>query len=78
VRRPEDEPEETLRHQTRHEALDLPPAPRHGSLVPRWLALVVLIALLAAAATGVWQLLTSPTREPGDALRRELEQSPAR
>lgn len=61
VRDPEDDPAETLHHEGTA-PLDLPPSPRRGSLVPRWLAWLVLVALLAAAATGVWQLLTAPVR----------------
>lgn len=61
MREPEDEADETLRH-GEMAPLDLPVAPRRGSLVPRWLAWIVLIALLGAAALSVWQLFGAATR----------------
>ncbi len=36
------------------------PAPLPTSLVPRWLAWVVLLALLAAAGLSTWMILARP------------------
>ncbi len=46
----------------REPARDAEPAPRDlpTSLVPRWLAWLVLVALLAAAAISTWMILSQP------------------
>lgn len=44
-----------------------PEAPLPESLIPRWLAAGVLVALLAAGACSAWFLLTGEPAQPADA-----------